>query len=41
MAEPEEQQKSWSAIKANTAEQADVDGGVPVAAVGEKVIERS
>ena len=40
MAEPEEQQKSGSAIRADTAEQADVDGGVPVAAVGEKVIQQ-
>ena len=40
MAEPEEQQKGLSAIKADTAEQAIVDGDVPVATVDEKVIQQ-
>ena len=40
MAEPEEQQKSLSVIKADTTEQAIVDGGVLVAAVDEKVIQQ-
>ena len=40
MAEPEEQQKSLSAIKADTVEQVVVDGGVPVAVVDEKVIQQ-
>ena len=39
MAEPEEQQKGLSAIKVDTAEQAVIDSGVPVAAVDEKVIQ--
>ena len=37
MVEPEEQQKSGSASRADTAEQAVVDGGVPVAAVDEMI----
>ena len=40
MVEPEEQQKSRSAIRADTTEQAIVDGGVPVAIVDEKVIQQ-
>ena len=40
MAEPEEQQKSLSTIRADTMEQAIVDGGVPVAVVDEKVIQQ-
>jgi len=40
MAEPEEQQKSGSAIRADTMEQAVVDGGVLVATVDEKVIQQ-
>ena len=37
MAESEEQQKSGSASRADTAEQAVVDDGVPVAAVDEMI----
>ena len=37
MVEPEEQQKSGSASRADTAEQAVVDDGVPVAAVDEMI----
>ena len=37
MAEPEEQQNSRSAIRADTAEQAIVDGAVPVAAEDEMI----
>ena len=37
MAEPEEQQNSGSAIRADTTEQTVVDGGVPVAAVDEMI----
>ena len=40
MAEPEEQHRSLSSIQADTAEQAVVDSGVPVAAVDEKVIQK-
>ena len=38
--EPEEQQRSLSSMTADTAEQAVVDDGVPVAAVDEKVIQQ-
>ena len=37
MAELEEQQNNRSAIRADMAEQADVDGGVPVAAVDKMI----
>ena len=37
MAEPEKQQNSGSAIGADTAEQAVVDGGVPVAVMDEMI----
>ena len=37
MAEPEEQQKSESASKADTAGQVVVDGGVPMAVVDEMI----
>ena len=40
MAEPEEQHRSLSSIQADTAEQAVVDGGVPMAVVDEKVIQQ-
>ena len=37
MAEPEKQQNSGSAIRADTAEQAVVDGGVPVAVMDKMI----
>ena len=40
MAETEEQQKSLSAVRVDTTEQAVVDCGVPVAVVDEKVIQQ-
>ena len=40
MAEPKEQQEGLSAITIDMAEQAIVDGGVPVAVVDEKVIQQ-
>ena len=40
MAELEEQQKSGSVIRVDTAEQAVVDGAVPMTAVDEKVIQQ-